>query len=198
MAWCDANWTASTWVSAISSNSTRRSRYALALLSALALMYRAEAWADEIFLEPTAFIAEVFAGRPPPPSKVWIKPEFNQRVRAILGTTLPALRQKYWQDDTRTAWILEAIGRDRPITVGFVVTKGAITRTDILIYRESRGAEVRYPSFTTQFSGATLRTDGELDRKIDGITGATLSVHAISGLARVALLLDHEARTIDP
>jgi hypothetical protein len=34
----------------------------------------------------------------------------------------------------------------------------------------------------------------ELDRNIDGISGATLSVRALTRLARVALLLDAEVR----
>ena len=194
MGWCAVNWMASTSASVISSKRVRRWRRgcAAALLLAAALA----ATADEVFLEPASFVAEAFAGTPPAPRKLWVKPALNERVRAILGTTLPALRQKYWTDAERTVWILEASGRDRPITVGFVIADGAIQRTAILIYRESRGAEVRYPFFTDQFSGALLRPDGELDRHIDGITGATLSVHAINGLARVALLLDHEARTI--
>ena len=50
--------------------------------------------------------------------------------------------------------------------------------------------------FIDQFKGAALKDDGSLDKHIDGITGATLSVRAVSGLAQVALLLDHEARTI--
>ena len=59
----------------------------------------------------------------------------------------------------------------------------------VLIFRESRGWEVRYPFFTDQFKGATLVTDNNLDRKIDGITGATLSVNALTKLGRIALLL---------
>ena len=64
----------------------------------------------------------------------------------------------------------------------------------VLIYRESRGWEVKYPAFTDQFRGARLTSDGKLDQSIDGISGATLSVHALTRLARLALLLDQHAR----
>jgi hypothetical protein len=146
--------------------------------------------AEDVFLPPDDFIAQAFDGAPPAPRKLWITPELDARIRAILGASLPGLRQKYWRQGSRSAWVLEAIGRDRPITAGFVVDNGQLARTAILIYRESRGAEVRYPFFTEQFAGATLAAEDALDRPIDGITGATLSVRAITGLSRVALLLD--------
>jgi hypothetical protein len=193
----------STSVSATSSDRGRHARggrrgvlAACIALAGVALLRPLAAAADDVYQEPAAFVAGAFDGQPPPPSKLWVKAELNERVRAILGTTLPALRQKYWRDDERTVWILEAIGRDRPITAGFVVAHGAIVRAAILVYRESRGDEVRHPFFIDQFKGAALKDDGGLDKHIDGITGATLSVRAVSGLAQVALLLDHEARTI--
>lgn len=150
--------------------------------------------ADEVYLEPAQFVAEAFDGQAPAPSKLWVAADLNGQVKEIIGSPLPALRIKYWRVGERTVWILEAIGRDKPITAGYVVEHGAIVRTAILIYRESRGAEVRHPFFTDQFKGATLTSERELDHPIDGITGATLSVHAISGMARVALLLDQAAR----
>jgi hypothetical protein len=59
-----------------------------------------------------------------------------------------------------------------------------------LIFRESRGWEVRHAFFTDQFDQATLTRNTELDRTIDNISGATLSVRAVTKLSRIALLLD--------
>jgi hypothetical protein len=115
-------------------------------------------------------------------------------VERILGHSAGALRVRYWSQEGRTAWILEEIGKTEPITTGIVVDKGAIARISVLVYRESRGWEVRYAFFTDQFKGATLTALRELDRNIDGISGATLSVRALTRLARVALLLDAEVR----
>ena len=53
-----------------------------------------------------------------------------------------------------------------------------------------RGWEVRHSFFTDQFDDASLVKDARLDRTIDNISGATLSVRAVTRLARVALLLD--------
>lgn len=187
----------STWASATSSKPCTPGRPRQWQLRAVGLallcVCASSVQADEVYLEPAAFVSEAFDGKPPAAQKLWVAPELNSQIKDILGNAL-ALRQKYWREGERTVWILEAIGRDKPITAGYVVEHGAIARTAILIYRESRGAEVRHPFFTDQFKGATLKTDRALDRHIDGITGATLSVHAISGLARVALLLDEAAR----
>jgi len=51
--------------------------------------------------------------------------------------------------------------------------------------------EVRYPFFTDQYKDASLQKDKQLDRTIDGISGATLSVRALTKLARLALYLHH-------
>jgi hypothetical protein len=101
-----------------------------------------------------------------------------------------ALRLRYWQEGERTAWILEDIGKDKPITLGITVAGQQIERVDVLAFRESRGWEIRYPFFTSQFSGLTLAEDGYLSEPIDGITGATLSVRAVERVARLALWLD--------
>jgi Na+-transporting NADH:ubiquinone oxidoreductase subunit NqrC len=52
---------------------------------------------------------------------------------------------------------------------------------------------VRYPFFTDQFNGLQLDENNRLQRKIDGISGATLSVNALTRLARLALHLHEEA-----
>jgi len=148
----------------------------------------------EVYLAPEKFLAESFGGNAPKPSVLWISGETRAAVEKILGHRASALRVRYWARGDRSAWILEEIGKTEPITTGIVVDNGAIARINVLIFRESRGWEVRYPFFTDQFKGATLTAMDELDRRIDGVSGATLSVHALTRLARVALLLDAKAR----
>ena len=99
------------------------------------------------------------------------------------------LRVRYWHRDRRTAWILDEIGKERPITVGIVVEDDAASMVRVLEFRESRGWEVRYHFFTDQFNDVRLDRGDELDRQIDGITGATLSVNAVTRAVRLALFL---------
>lgn len=149
----------------------------------------------EVYQKPADFISAAFAGDPPQPRKLWITGELRDRAAAILGHPPPALRLSYWRRDARTAWILDEIGKERPITAGFVIDNGRVDSVRVLIYRESRGGEIRHPFFTDQFAGIMLDHDTLLSRKIDGISGATLSVNAIEKLTRLALLF-HQQVTV--
>lgn len=144
-----------------------------------------------------AFVSEVFGDNIPQARALWMRSELREEVAKVLGRQ-PAPRVRYWQKDDRTVWVLEEVGKDQPITAGVIVDNGTIGDIRVLAFRESRGWEVRYPFFTDQFHHALLTPEHTLDRKIDGITGATLSVRAMTKMARVALLLDAHARKSAP
>jgi len=146
--------------------------------------------AGGVYQEPDAFIAEVFADKPPKAEVIWPDKQLKAQMKDILGHDYKGLRIRYWKQDKRTAWILDETGKDKPITTGFVINDGRIERVRVLIFRESRGWEVRHAFFTDQFDNASLNKDTQLDRHIDNISGATLSVRAVTKLSRVALLLD--------
>lgn len=150
------------------------------------------AGARGVYQTPDAFIDEVFAGHPPAPQRLWLDERLRGLVHDVLGHDLNALRVRYWRAGARTAWLLEEIGKEEPITAGIVVNGGRIESVRVLIFRESRGWEVRYPFFTDQFKGAALTDARRLDRSIDGISGATLSVRAMEKLARLALVLHRQ------
>jgi hypothetical protein len=169
----------------------RRAVRCLALLAAaLAGVGPASA---EVLQDPDAFVAEVFGGRPAP-KVLWLTPDIQAQAQAILGHAPRQLRQRYWSDARRSVWILEEIGKEEPITAGFVVVDGHIDHVRVLVYRESRGGEVRAPAFVQQFQGARLANTARLDRDIDGIVGATLSVGAMERMARLALYFDRMSR----
>ncbi|RMG31470.1 MAG: FMN-binding protein [Gammaproteobacteria bacterium] len=165
------------------------------LALALLLSLTGAALARGTYQTPAAFLAESFPEGVPQPGVLWLRGRLREEVKAILGHRYPALRIRYWRQDDRTAFILEEIGKEEPITTGIVVRNGHIERIRVLIFRESRGDEVRHDFFTRQFEGARLTADRRLDRAIDNISGATLSVRAIKKLARLALLLEAHLRT---
>lgn len=152
------------------------------------------AQARGVYQSDTDFINEVFDGQPPPSAVIWLTGELRQQATEILGHPPGQLRLRYWARGTRSAWILEEIGKEKPITVGIVIDDGRISRVKVLAFRESRGWEVRHPFFTRQYQGAGLDERDRLDRAIDGISGATLSVRALNKLARLALFLDRQRR----
>lgn len=149
---------------------------------------------ERVYQLPEEFIAEVFMAKPPP-KLLWLTKNAQLEVTDILGHAPRQLRQRYWAADGRTLWILEEIGKEELITAGFVIKEGRIESAKVLIYREGRGMEVRYPAFLKQFKGAMLSDRNHLDQKIDGISGATLSVYAMQRMARAALYFDRLSRT---
>jgi hypothetical protein len=167
----------------------RRLRTLLLLLIACAIT--AIAADEQIYLAPEAFLADAF-GTAPPPSMLWITAEIQPEVEKILGHPPPRLRLRYWKDGAKTAWILEEIGKEEFITAGFVISNDHIERARVLIYRESRGMEVRYPAFLKQFDGVQLGDKQRLSKRIDGIAGATLSVWAMERMARSALFFHRQ------
>lgn len=155
---------------------------------AIALVVGAtRAWAA-----PPAFVAAQL-GVAPEPAAIEIRGALATNVAAILGHAYPRARVAYWRVGDKTVWILDGRGRSGWFTAGFVVAAGRIALCSVLDYRESRGREVRSRRFLRQFEGLALRRGThELDGRVDGITGATISVNAMRNLARLALLLEGE------
>jgi len=142
------------------------------------------------YMEPEAFVREAFGGRMPPSRVVWITDAMRAEIVRILDHSFQQGRVRYWKEGARSVWVLEETGKEEPITSGIIVQGGKIDLIKVLVYRESRGEEVRYPRFTDQFRNAGMTSKHDLDRPIDGISGATLSVQALTKLARLALYLD--------
>ncbi len=167
----------------------------IAVACALLLLVMAgSAQAIQQYLTSEQFLAEVFGNEVLKPKALWLNNETAKQVEKILGHAPNQMRQHYWKTGNSSAWILEEIGKEEPITAGFVVTDGKIAQARILTYRESRGWEVRYPAFLKQFQGVQLQTDEYLNQHIDGISGATLSVNAMVRMARLALYFDRLSR----
>ncbi len=160
----------------------------------LLLVVSGSAQATQQYLTSEQFLAEVFNGETATPKVLWLNKETAKQVEKILGHAPNQMRQRYWKAGNQSAWILEEIGKEEPITAGFVVTDGKIAQARILTYRESRGWEVRYPAFLKQFQGAQPQADDRLSQQIDGISGATLSVNAMVRMGRLALYLDKLSR----
>lgn len=160
------------------------------LLLVCALLLSLRVAAAEVTLD--AFLTESFAGPAPATQMLWLTPELKTRAAKVLDHPYAGMRVKYWREGNRTAWVIDEIGKERPITIGVVVSAGHIEQVKVLAFRESRGGEVRYPFFTKQFVNAGLKDGDRLDRTIDGITGATLSVWAVTKVSRLALLFHSE------
>lgn len=145
--------------------------------------------AASVYETQAKFLIRAFSGSPPEPRVVWLTGERKSAVQQLLGHDYPALRLRYWCQAGRSAWILDEVGKELPITVGVIIDNDFIESLRVLTYRENRGGEVATPAFTDQFYGVALDTNGALGATIDGISGATLSVQALTRLATMALFL---------
>jgi len=162
----------------------------LAGLAALLLLTGSVLAADKD--GPRQFLDEAFANGIPKAQVIWFTGALKQQAAEVLGHRPRSLRQRYWFNGRRSAWVIDEVGKERPITFGVVVEDRQLVELRVIRFRESRGGEIRFPFFTSQFTAAGLDPQQRLDQRIDGISGATLSVRASKKAARLALLL-HDA-----
>lgn len=86
------------------------------------------------------------------------------------------------------AVVREVRGKDQPIT--FLVATDTADRlrdVDILVYREPYGGEVAYDAWRRQFRGSSTDDALQVGRDIRTISGATISVNAVTVGVRQAL-----------
>jgi len=79
------------------------------------------------------------------------------------------------------AAIGNVLGKDQPIT--FLVAIDPTDRlkdVDILVYREPYGGEVAYEPWRRQFRGKSAGDSLRVGKEVRNISGATISVHAVT------------------
>ena len=163
----------------------------------MTLSLPATVFSASVYETQADFLSRAFNDSPPEPGILWLSGDRRTVVRQILGHDYPALRLRYWCQDDRSAWVLDEIGKELPITVGIIIENTYIRNLQVLTYRENRGGEVATPSFTDQFNDAELEMNNKLDVTIDSISGATLSVEALTRLATMALFLNTDSSCKD-
>ena len=90
------------------------------------------------------------------------------------------------------ALVQNTIGKHKPMTymVG-VDNTGHVLNVELLVFRESRGSEVRTKRFNVQYEGKTVLDPVRINKDIINISGATMSVRSMTaGVKRVLVLID--------
>jgi Na+-translocating ferredoxin:NAD+ oxidoreductase RnfG subunit len=125
------------------------------------------------------------AAQAAPPAKVAasLKRVFGrvERVDSVAVDSAVVLRA--WSGDSLLglAQVRNVKGKDQPIT--YLVATDADLRlrdVDILVYREAYGGEVAYEAWRKQFRGRGPEDPLEVGRDIRSISGATISVNAVT------------------
>lgn len=87
-----------------------------------------------------------------------------------------------------TAVVADEQGKYRPITfMAGIDNTLRIVDVRVLVYRESRGGEVRQTRFLKQYRDKSLESPIRINRDIVNITGATISVNSLNAGVRKAL-----------
>ena len=104
----------------------------------------------------TSFLSETFNGDVPKKQRLIVKGEAKDQIKSIMGNKYKKRLFSYWQDDTQQVWILNSIGKYKPITAAFSIQNCSVKSAHVLIYREQHGYEIKYPFFLTQFNDAKI------------------------------------------
>lgn len=152
--------------------------------------------AKGVYQTAKAFINNAFVDVTPEVKVVWLTKEDKAIMAEILQHKYDRMRIRYWQMNSETVWILDEIGKEKPITIGVYIKDKKINQFKVLTFRESRGGEVRHEFYSQQFINAKLEKNKQLSLHVDGITGATLSVRATIKVARLALWLDTKVNPV--
>jgi hypothetical protein len=147
---------------------------------------------ETVYQEPADFLEQNLSGCQK--QVLWLKKDMKSRIERLVDHPYPGVRVRYCEKEGKTAWVLDEIGKTEPITSGIIVNQGRVEQVRVLVFRESRGSEVHREAFTRQYADAALEPDDTLDRYIDGITGATMSVSALNRQVKLALMLDEVVR----
>ena len=110
------------------------------------------------------------------------------RTDTAMVHATPVLRISRGDSLLGFALVRDVKGKDLPITFLVAVeTAGKVRDVDVLMYREPYGGEVAYEHWRRQFRGATAADPLRVGREVRGISGATISVHAVTLGVRAAL-----------
>ena len=103
------------------------------------------------------------------------------RVDTLQVDTVRVLRVSRADSLLGFAAVGNVLGKDQPIT--FLVSIDPTDRlkdVDILVYREPYGGEVAYEPWRRQFRGKSAGDSLRVGKEIRTISGATISVHAVT------------------
>jgi Na+-translocating ferredoxin:NAD+ oxidoreductase RnfG subunit len=153
----------------------------------------------QVYLTPGEALREIFEGAAGADTVTAVLlPSERQALEKKLGESLPSdtlqvLRPRDAQGvPLGYAVVAEEVGKYRPIT--FMVGAGPdlkVKNVEVLVYRESRGGEVRLDRFLRQYRGKSGQNAIRINKDILNVAGATMSVNALNhGVKRVLLCLE--------
>ncbi len=129
--------------------------------------------------------------------KLDLTPELRKRIEAIAGQRFFRNSIYMWKisgGDTTVGYALldNVIGKSLPITFLVIFdSDGIILSTHVVKYREAIGGEISNWRWNHQFSDRNYQSSFSVGNDIDGISGATISVNAMTrGIHKLTILME--------
>lgn len=138
------------------------------------------------------FLSSQFDNKTPAPQRLWINKQKQTIIKKQFNPSQTKLSYRYWENNNTCVWILDEIGKEQNITTGIVIQNNAVKSVEVLVYRESRGGQVKNKRFTNQYNQKNSQSN--LIKEIDSISGATLSVNALNKQVKLALWLNQQLK----
>jgi hypothetical protein len=179
---------------------------ALSFIMSPAMVWAERVWDNELkryLTEQEMSMAEVFLTEMFPKSTrikkelLRVPPDRKMVIEERIGWKFPEDSFEVYIGETGAqidgyALIQNTIGKHKPMTymVGIDHT-GHVMNVELLVFRESRGSEVRTKRFNVQYEGKTVLDPVRINKDIVNISGATMSVRSMTaGIKRVLVLVD--------
>jgi len=129
--------------------------------------------------------------------KLDLKLDYRKRIEAKVGQGFfrnSIYTWKITKSDTVVGYALldNVKGKSLPITFMVIFDpEGIIISTHVVKYRESIGGEISNWRWNRQFSGRNHQSSFSVGKDIDGISGATISVNAMTrGILKLTILME--------
>jgi Na+-translocating ferredoxin:NAD+ oxidoreductase subunit G len=165
------------------------------LLGIFSISFSAEAF-QEVYLTPKKALSLAFHNSEKVVSeKKTLTPEQKKMIEKKSGVRVSKDTWTFYLGKTGKviegyAIIDHQVGKTEPITFMTTLTPGGVVKNvEVLVYRETHGAEIKAERFRRQFQGKTVQDPLRVGRDIKNMSGATLSSRAIAvGVKRGVLL----------
>lgn len=129
--------------------------------------------------------------------KLDLTPDSKKRIEIMVGQRFFRNSIYTWKisiNNTTVGYALldNVIGKSLPITFLVIFNlEGIILSTHVVKYRESIGGEISNWRWNRQFPGRNYQSSFSVGNDIDGISGATISVNAMTrGIHKLTLLME--------
>lgn len=126
------------------------------------------------------------------PSEIKNRIELSTKQRFFMKSVY--VWKIYSGEELKALSILDnVLGKSLPITFRVTFdTTGEIINSKIVKYRETIGGGVNNDSWNRQFIGKDSKSSYNVGEDIDGISGATISVHSVTkGIQKLSLLAEY-------